>query len=207
MTAIPDPSLFAREAQPRSNHVVVVPRVTERFWGYEVVMAQSELVSATVMRAVSTFLSVVFLTSALALMLIPRGGMALDALAFKAPVVLALMALSALSWFVASRCRRVRVQIDTRQGEIRQVMGGRFGPETVLSCHSLDSVTSVNVVASAFDRAFGQVQVRLKGYGTIAVADGCVTALSGFSARLRADAGLSSEQRVDAVWSGPLNAA
>ncbi|WP_143515502.1 hypothetical protein [Pseudooctadecabacter jejudonensis] len=187
------------------GEIAVYPSLEERFWGYEIKMTQSEMTSALIVRGLASFGAAVFgLTTAVMFVsaLIGLGAAAPEIRIF---TLMILAALTLICATVADRTRRVRVQIDTRNGEVRQVTRGRFGPETILTRHSMDTVSSVEIVASDFDRSFGQIHMRIKGYGPIVAADGCVTTLTSLRDRIAADCGVRQGRVLDPVWSGPLS--
>ncbi|WP_375280963.1 hypothetical protein [Pseudooctadecabacter sp.] len=208
MTAIPDPSsFFDKMTSAPAGEISVLPQVNERFWGYEVSMSQAELGSAAVIRMTAIFTAIVFAAAAAGLMVMPAG-LAPDVhAASRGLAALVLICAAGLAWTVAARCRKIKVQLDTQKGEIRQVTGGRVGSGAVLTCHGLDAVTSVKVVASGFDRTFGQVHVEVSGYGTIVAGDGAIVGLNRLRDRIAHDCGLQGPSRRDAIWSGPLAAA
>lgn len=208
MTAIPDPSSFSDTMTSSPTHgISVLPQVIERFWGYEVSMSQAELGSAAVIRVTAIFVAIVLAAAAAGLMLMP-GGLAPDVhAASRGMGSLVLICAAGLAWMLAARCRKIKVQVDTQKGEIRQVTGGRLGNGTVLTCSGLDAVTEVTVVASGFDRTFGQVHVEVSGYGTIVAGDGAIVGLNRLRDRIAHDCGLQGAAFREAVWSGPLAAA
>ncbi|WP_296417350.1 hypothetical protein [Pseudooctadecabacter sp.] len=207
MTAIPDTSSFISTATSGlTSKPLLQPQIKEHFWGYEIAMSEAELGSAAVIRLTALFAAMVFATAALGLMLLPAG-LAPDVhAAARGLGALVLICSAGVAGLVAARCRRIKVQIDTLTGEIREVSGGIYGSPAALSCHGLDAVTDVRVVVSNFDSGFGQVHVDISGYGTIAAGDGAVATLGALRGRIAHDCGLQTGRPRDAVWSGPLAA-
>ncbi|PVA08044.1 hypothetical protein [Thalassorhabdomicrobium marinisediminis] len=205
MTALPD--TFARPsrlgtATPPDFHY---PRVSERFWGYEVSFNEQVVDLAVLARGVTLLVTIGAFLAAAAVWLLPDGAFTGAAAVSKALISFGLLILSGCLAHFAGRSTRVQVQVDKNAGELREVVKGLTGASIVLTRHGLDTVRSVTVVPSIMHPSLGQVHVTLQDDARIAVGDGAVTALYSLRDRLSADCGLEQAGSArEAVWSGPL---
>jgi len=119
----------------------------------------------------------------------------------------ALLVLGVFLARIAARGTRVRVQVDTANGELREVIDGAFGAVHTIANYGIDSVRLVNVVSSTKEPSFGQVQLTIEGRGVIPVGDGAVLTLRSLRDRLAHDCGVSDDDAARvAIWTGPLAA-
>lgn len=208
MTAFPNtPHTIRASAFEISHEVIMRPNVREHYWGYEVRSNQHVLTIAQLMRATFGLIAVATGVAALGVWFIPEMAFVGEATTTKALSFILLVALSLFMAKLAARGTRVRVQIDTAKGELREVVDSAFGGSVVLARYGLDAVEAVEVVASQADPSFGQVQLTMNGLGTIAVGDGAVTMLGPLCDRLRGDCNTEpTEAAQPAIWSGPLAA-
>ena len=206
MTALPDPEEFLTTLGVNAeNGVQLHPDVRERFWGYEVRMTQTRTFGMSVVRSAACVAGLGFGLLGVSLLIWPSlmQGIGLEGHSVAA---LACFCLAVIAAHVYALHRPVRVQIDTSAGELREVIDRRFGGEAVLARYGLDAVAGVDVVASQTDPSFGQVHVRVKGYGVLPVGDGAVSALRPLRDQLAVDCGLETPDVRPAVWNGPLPA-
>ncbi|MCF2903525.1 hypothetical protein L0666_00860 [Octadecabacter sp. CECT 8868] len=207
MTATPDPCHFVESAVSPQSKSFSRPQVSEVYWGYEASLNEQIVDLSILARGAATILSIAAFIAAAAVWIMPA--MTFTGSAFLAKLLISLGALviGAFTGRHAFRGTRIRVQIDTNVGELRQVITGATGGEITLSRHGLDTVKSVDVVASKMDGSFGQVQVTLNSGLVLAVADGAVATLFSLRDRLAHDCGIMQGTAArPAVWTGPLAA-
>lgn len=200
MTARPNPLEFtALQAQVDVGHVGLHPNIEECYWGYELRMNETALSLAVIWRALAGFGSIVALIAALGVLMMSAGAGITTLLISGLFVAVAVACAN-----TGRRDTQVRVQIDTRNGELREVVDGRLGKVDVLAQYGLDAVRAVRLVGSGADNGFGQIHAEVEGYGSIPLADGAIAPLRALRDRIAADCGLETGHRREAEWSGPL---
>jgi hypothetical protein len=183
------------------------PNITEHFWGYEVRPNEHVIDVAVLTRAVCGVLTVAMFIAAFGVWLMPAIAFTGSPFLAKVGLSIVLLLAAVLLGRIAARGTRVRLQIDTTSGELREVVDGPMGAIVTLSSFGIDAVEGVDVVASEADRSFGQVQIRLRDQGKIPAGDGAISALHALRNRLASDCGVEQHDpsRVP-VWGGPLAA-
>lgn len=171
------------------------PKVSEYYWGYEVAMTEHVVDLSVLARGVAALLIFPFLMAAFGVWLVPATALIGGPVLAKAAASLALLASGAILAKFASRGTRVRVQVDTSTGELREVVSGPFGAIVTLSHYGVDTVRTVQVVASNIEPRIGQVQITLSDGVTFAAGDGAVAALVALRDRLACDCGLERDFR------------
>lgn len=208
MTAFPNPTqAFPTEAFEGGSNVIMRPIVTEHFWGYEVRSNEHVLTVATLLRAFSCLLAIAAGLGVFGVWLLPQVIFAGGAFVSKAVLSVALTALALVALRSALRGTHVRVQIDTANGELREVVSNTLGKDEVLARYGLDSVEGVEVVSSKSDLGFGQIQIFVAGKGRLPAGDGAISTLGPLVDRIARDCAMERGQAArPAVWSGPLAA-
>lgn len=208
MTAFPNPAkAFPTQAFETTSYVIMRPKVTEHFWGYEVQSNEHVLTVATLLRAFCCLLVVAAGLGVFGVWLLPEMIFAGGAFVSKAILSAALTALALLALRGALRGTRVRIQIDTAKGELREVVSNAMGKDEILARLGLDAVEGVEVVSSKSDLGFGQVQILVAGKGPLPAGDGAVSTLGPLVERISRDCATARGQPVGpAIWSGPLAA-
>lgn len=206
MTALPDPSEFVPHAQfARQSPVLARPAVSEHYWGYEISKRIQVIDLAVLTRAVAGFLTIACFVSAIMVWLVPAMAFTGDVMMGKALASVGMACLGSLMFRFVGRGTRMRVQVDTSVGEIREVVSGMFGSTIVLSNYGLDAIEAVDVAVSRKDPAFGQLHVALKDGPVLPVGDGSVVGLGPLRDKIANDCGLESNApKRSAIWSGPL---
>lgn len=206
MTVQPQTADFMTARAPVAQaNVFMRPNVTEHFWGFEVRPNEQVFGVAVLLRAMSGFFAGAAFISALGVWLLPAMAFVISALTAKAIVSVFLTICAVSLARVALRGTQVRVQIDSSAGELREVVDGAFGRGLALATYGLDSVKAVEVVESAEQNGFGQVQIHVNGAGNIPVGDGALSALAVLRDRIATECGLeTSGPAREAVWGGPL---
>ena len=162
---------------------------------------------AVLMRAMSGLFAGATFVAALGVWLVPAMAFVATAFTAKMTISVLLMCVAFMLARVAARGTRVRIQVDTAVGELREVVDGSFGAGGVLAQYGLDAVEAVEIISSQVNRSFGQIQIRIKGIGPVPAGDGALSALTPLRNRIAQDCGLEESGPVRAaVWSGPLAA-
>lgn len=206
MTALPDQSDVVLKAQfAQSSPIFVRPNVRDHFWGYEVSRSVHVIDLAGLARGAAILFTISAFIAACLVWLVPAMAFAGDAIFAKTLASFVFICLGVVLIRIAGRSTRVRVQIDTSTGEVREVVSGMFGTTIVLSRYGLDTVKGVSVVTSRTDPTFGQIHLSMKYGDTIPVGDGVIMALRPLRDRLAGDCGFDVREspRV-AIWGGPV---
>ncbi|MFZ3582349.1 hypothetical protein ACOI1H_09295 [Loktanella sp. DJP18] len=139
MTDIPD-LRTANTFRPRRPSVPDRGYVLEEtYWGYRVVPQGSAPLRMVVLQSAAMIGGATFLAVAVTLLAMTEGA----DLLFRIPVMIVVSAIgSALMWF-ASRGTLIQIEVDTMNGEVREVVRNRTGAITVLARYGFDSIGSV----------------------------------------------------------------
>lgn len=208
MTAFPNPAKpFPTQAFETTSDGIMRPKVTEYFWGYEVQSNEHVLTVATLLWAFCCLLVVAAGLGVFGVWLLPEMIFAGGAFVSKSILSAALTALALLALRGALRGTRVRIQIDTANGELREVVSNAMGKDEILARLGLDAVEGVEVVSSKSDLGYGQIQISVAGKGPLPAGDGAVSTLGPLVERISRDCATASGEPVGpAIWSGPLAA-
>lgn len=207
MTAYPNPSDFGVATGTEAQPSVMRPNVTEHYWGYEVRPNQQVINAAVILRGACALFAVASFCAALGVWMLPAMAFAMSATAGKVAVSALLLCVGGLLTKMTMRGTRVRVQVDTANGELREVVDGPFGSVFVLAHYGLDAVEAVEIVSSADEPSFGQIQLTVANVGTVPVGDGSVLTLQPLRDRLVCDCGIKQGDRARvAIWGGPIAA-
>ncbi|MDC1230963.1 hypothetical protein N8Z54_02290 [Octadecabacter sp.] len=207
MTALPDYTDFVTFHDVISTDVVMRPKTREHFWGYEVAPNEQVINIATLCRAGCGMLTFACVVGAVGLWVMPADLFAGTVLAMKGVMSLILVAVAVWAARVAARGTQIRVQVDTANGELREVVDGAFGTVETLARYGIDAVEAVDIVSSRSEPSYGQVHLHMTGVGKIAVGDGAVLTLRPLRDRLASDCGIVEQNTARvAVWGGPLAA-
>ncbi len=208
MTAHPDPYSFVSTPPVLTkSDVFMRPNVTERFWGYEISPSEQVIDIAVLLRAMCGFTAVTTFIVAIGVWVMPMMAFSASAVTAKVMVSILLMCLAFVLARIAARGTRVRVQIDTAAGELREVVDGMFGADVVLAHYGFDSVEKIDVIPSRTNSTCGQVQILIKGVGVLPAGEGALVLLGALRSRLATDCGLDIASNArEAVWGGPIAA-
>lgn len=208
MTALPDPVSFApKSPKAEPQPMTLQPNITQCYWGYEGKLNEQTFSVADIARLAASVFTIAAFVAACGVWLVPDAAFSGGGLSSKAMACAALLCIGALALRFASRGTRVRVQMDTSNGELREVVDGPFGTDIELSSYGLDTVRLVRVVTSSSNRSFGQIQMTLADGTTLPFADGSSFALRDLRDRIALDCGLMEQgPSRTAIWVGPLAA-
>lgn len=209
MTAFPDPAgpfetFTSAESMPAH---MTRPNVKQEFWGYEVAPAEEVFDLSVLMRGVALMGFLGALVAAIAIWMVPAMSFSGDPLATKALISLVALVFALSVSRVALRSTRIRLQVDTANGELREVVAGVFRGDTVIASYGIDTVQGVKIVTRQDDTSLGQIQIAVAGVGRIPAGDGSILMLERLKARLQKDLGChDASTRREAVWTGPIAA-
>lgn len=178
------------------------PVVEDQFWGYEIGPNPAERGALATSRGVLTLIAAAFAMAAIAIWLVP-----VDISAAGVPLARLLVSalLGGAAAFLHSRAqarRAITLEVDTANGELREVVGSGTGRGQVVGTYGFDTVAGVGLHEAG---ARGQVQIRLGDGGSIAAGTGAPAYLVPLKARLEADLCLSAKgDRTPPSFSGPL---
>lgn len=179
-------SAFPRPAMPSKYSI------DETYWGYVVRSTEPAPVYLLLAQAAAWLVGIAFLIATLALWLMPNS-MTNDAvlgMKFGASVVTIALATFCL-WF-ASRGTDSEIQIDTRLGEVREVVRNRTGRSTLLGRYGFDAIGSVFIDVGAnrarTDTSQGDLVLRYRNTPqTLFVASGPMSGLGPLRDRIGRD--------------------
>ena len=142
MTDLPDsptaPSV--RPARPSADGQGY--RLEEAYWGYRIVPQGRLPLVPVLLQSVAMITGATFFAAAAVLALLAGP----SEMMFRVPVIVVLGALGiALMWF-ASRGTAIQIEVDTINGEVREVVRNRTGAVTVLARYGFDCIGSVFIV-------------------------------------------------------------
>ena len=189
MTAQPTSFDFTTSAEA-GTPVLVRPHVVERYWGYDISKNEMEFDLAVLARCAAVLTMIGVFVASIGIWLMPvvffAGALPLAKLFLSA----SLMIIGGLLFRFVARSTRVRVQIDTANGEVREVVAGPFGSDVTLAHYGFDAVETVGVAASKLDPNVGQLHIKLKGGLIVPAGDGNLIALRHLRDRVALDCGL-----------------
>jgi hypothetical protein len=178
------------------------PVIEEQFWGYEIGPSPVERGALAMSRGVLTLIASAFAVAAIAIWLVPTGASELE-------VPLARLLISAVlggaAAFLHGRAlarRVITLEVDTANGELREVIGVGASRRQVVGEYGFDSVDAVDLHEAG---SRGQVQIRLRDGGLIAAGTGMAAYLVPLRARLEADLSLAVRgDQTPPSFAGPL---
>jgi len=200
MTALPDQTDFV----PKSPQVGFVPSlncpsVTDFYWGYEISNRVHEINLSVLARGFAVLVVVASLLAAMLMWFMPSVAFGGDVVLGKALGSITCLCIAAMLFRFAARGTRVRVQIDTSTGELREVVSDMFGSTVVLSHYGLDAVKEVSIETSKADSSIGQVQLTLKDGSKMPVGEGAMIGLYPWRNKIAAGKPRNSYKAVH-VW-------
>lgn len=145
--------IYAREIVPAALPATQVGQhsrdgvgyhLEEQFWGYRVVPNGRASLGLIAVQVTAMICSAAFLAAALMLgVMSPMSGLLL-----RLPLIFVALGLGfALMWF-ASRGNHIQIEVDTTNGEVREIVRNRTGATTVVTRHGFDSIGNVFIARS-----------------------------------------------------------
>lgn len=202
MTALPDPGRFEVEGPVKGARPIQArPIVQEFYWGYEIRPGEQVIDLYALFRIALLGIGFGCAVGALGVWLVPAMSFAGQALLGKAAISAALASFAFLILGSVSPGLRVGVQIDTRNGEVREVVTTATGKRRVLSAYGFDAVQGVST-RKGETRA--QIVLDVAGAGLVPAGDGHPLALETLARRLRADLSQPAGEARIPNFAGPL---
>ena len=143
-------------------------RVHKAFWGYVVRGNGGPPMLLQVAQGIVLALGAAFAAGALALL--PVGGDGLDPA--RAGLAIALISLSLLMLWFATRGGVVELQFDLARGELRELVRHRIGRATLVGRHGLGSGATLLVDRGRAARGHACLILRLRGEEGLCIAEG-----------------------------------
>lgn len=204
MTALPDigPHPLTQAAtRPRG------PRLREAYWGYAIAPGEQIVGLAVLAQLAAGAAMVATFLAATGVWIVPASALSSDAVVTKMSATVMLICLGVLLARFGRRGTQVWLQVDTRAGELREVLPLLGGGEEVLNRIGMDCVTDVLVCVSSTVPGRGQLQIFLSDGQCIGAGDGGLDALTPVQRRIALDCGLVGGTAArPAIWAGPLAA-
>lgn len=168
--------------------------VSERPHGYVIAAQDGPRTGLKIMQVSATMIGGMFLSAALGMLMVPHLGLGAADFAFRAGAAVVFAAISAyLLWF-ASRGTRVELEIDTRAGQINEVVCNKAGRRTVLQSFPFSDIGGAFLHRRAQEAGTAMLVLRYRNTPRyIYVAEAAPQALSPLKDRLGRDVmGLSA---------------
>lgn len=118
-------------------------RVDDTYWGYIIRSVETPSMSIVFAQAASWLIGIGFLVATLGLWLMPSSIFASGVLGMKFGATVVTLASAAFCLWYASRGTDSEIQVDTRLGEVREVVRNRTGRSTLLGRYGFDAIGSV----------------------------------------------------------------
>lgn len=203
MTAFPDHDHLVATAQADGfDGHVGRPAVTETFWGYEIAPGEVVIDAGVLGRIVLLVVSLGAAIAAPAIWLMPAMAFVGHAVLGKAALSAGFAALAMLGVMSTALGGRVRLQVDTGKGELREIVRNIFGQDMVLASYGFDAVEGIDLRQG---QGRAQIVLRVAGAGEIPAGDGHAVMLGGLRHRLETDLGLDRRDGpVIPDFAGPL---
>ena len=139
MTDMPETSYIPTPHRRRPARPVAAFRIEEAFWGYSIVPQGMPPLGLVVMQLTMMICGAALVAASGVLMIVAAPAEIL----FRLPAVLVIGALGvALTW-CASRGVAIQVEVDTMNGEVREVVRNRTGARTTLTRYGIDCIGGV----------------------------------------------------------------
>lgn len=137
-----------------SNGGVVSPSVVvnDAYWGYIIASPLADRRWAEVGQTASWFAGMAFMVAAIGLWLLPGASVASDVMAMKFGLSTLLGGIASLLIWYASRGVRTEIQVDTKLGEIREIVRNSAGGTSLISKLRFDMIGGVFLDRTNADR-------------------------------------------------------
>ena len=175
-------------------------RVDETYWGYIVRSIETPSMVLVFAQAASWLIGIGFLVATLGLWLMPTALFSGGVLGMKLGATVVTLASAAFCLWYASRGTDSEIQVDTRLGEVREVVRNRTGRSTVLGRYGFDAIGSVFIDLGGrqnrADTVEGALVLRYRNTAqTLHVATGTLGTLGPLRDRLGRDLMLAPKTR------------
>ncbi|KPP87220.1 MAG: IncA protein [Rhodobacteraceae bacterium HLUCCA08] len=199
-TAAPSHAGFGTGAE------AAVSPVRDRYWGFTVAPLIQIDATELVLRGVALLVGGAAALAGLGLWLVPAVVFAGPALGIKMLGSVGLAMIAALLLRQGVRGRAVHLEVDTRLGELREVVTHMTGRTEVLSVHGVDTVTGIEMVQATDGAPRAQLQITVESGARLVAGEGAPFALAALQRRLETALGRdtaveSAAARYFAGWS------
>jgi hypothetical protein len=131
-----------RPRRPQAAKVVAACFTLEgTYSGYSVVPEGAAPLPMVLLQAAAMLSGSGFIAGSVALIMMSR----FEDLVFLVPVIMLILAIGVILMWFASRGTVIHIEVDTMDGEVREVVRDRTGAQTVMSRYGIDCVGSVFV--------------------------------------------------------------
>jgi len=167
-------------------------RIDETYWGYIVRSIETPSMILVFAQAISWLIGIGFLVATLGLWLMPSAVFAGSVLGMKFGATVVTVASASFCLWYASRGTDSEIQVDTRLGEVREVVRNRTGRSTLLGRYGFDAIGSVFIDLGGrqqrADTVQGALVLRYRNTAqTLHVASGTMSMLGPLRDRLGRD--------------------
>lgn len=122
-------------------------QIDDTYWGYVVRTIEPPSLTLSVFQGLSWLAGIGFVVATAGLWLMPSSMTGPDVLGMKIGATAVALALSVFCLWFASRGTDSEIQIDTRMGEVREVVRNRTGRSTLVGRYGFDAIGSVFIDA------------------------------------------------------------
>ncbi len=178
-------------------------QVDDTYWGYVIRTIDPPSLSLSIVQGLCWMAGIGFVVATLGLWLMPQAVNGSDVMGMKIGATVVTVALAFFCLWFASRGTDSEIQIDTRMGEVREVVRNRTGRSTLVGRYGFDAIGSVFIDAGphAERRTMetGSLVLRYRNTAqTMHVATGAMSKLAQLRDRIGRDLMLAgSEHRED----------
>ena len=174
--------------------------VDETYWGYVVRSTQKPPLAVSILQGAAWLVGLAILLATLGLWLVPDAILEPGVIGLKIGLTAVMVGVSLLLMWFASRGTQTEIQIDTRLGEVREVVRNRAGFGTLIGCYGFDAIGSVFIdVAEGRTRSEtteGRLVLRYRNTAqTLEVARGIMRGLGPLRDRIGRDLMVSPRAR------------
>lgn len=167
-----------------------VSPVRDSFWGFTIAPTEQMDAAELAMRGIVLLFGGAAALAALGLWLVPAVVFAGPALGIKLVGSIMLAAIGALALRHGVRGKAVHLEVDTRLGELREVVTHMTGRTEILSVHGVDTVTGVEMVHAHHAPGRAQLQILVESGARIVAGEGTPFGLAALQRRIEAALGL-----------------
>ena len=144
MTAFPNIDGFS--ATPRGVETAVEHNcfvVEDTYWGYVVRCTEAEPIWVRIAQGAAWFAGICFAIAAVGLWAVPMTQFEAEILPMKLGATFVLSGIAVYLLWYASRGTHSELQVDTSQGEVREIVRNQAGRPTLLGRHGFDAIGGV----------------------------------------------------------------
>lgn len=162
--------------------------VDETYWGYIVRSTEPAPISVLLLQGMAWLVGIGFVVATLGLWLLPTGMSHSAAIGMKLGASVITGSSAALCLWFASRGTQSEIQIDTRLGEVREVVRNRAGTASLIARYGFDAIGGVFIDRTGATGEKGALVLRYRNTAqTLEVATGGLSNLAPLRDRLGRD--------------------